>query len=322
MRTPAEREKYINWIVPIHLDPEDHTMDKKLVVNVAPTGAFIKRRQNPHQAYTPEELAREVIASYKEGASVWHIHIRDAEGVPENDPEVVLRALDLVLDECPDILLSHTSHVDSTKKGADMLKPLVVPLLDRGAKRGRKYIHSVVIAPYSGRGYEMEEPLLKDIVTYLEGNDIRPEFQIHNYACINHVREWLLKDGTLKGPCVMNLINGFHGFDYSGPTGLDPWGRIYFMSLINLLPQGSVIGATIGGHSWLPLITEAITLGVDCVRIGMEDTIWMYPHKDEKIKSCAEVIRKVTTITRELGREIATPEDTKLLFGLHTPGGR
>ncbi len=317
MVTEAERNKFINWIVPIHLDPQDHTMDKKLAITVAPTGAFIKRRQNPNQPFTPEELAREVIASYKLGATNWHVHVRDEDGVPHNEPEFVVRALDLVLDECPDILLSHSGHIDGAKRGAAMLRPLVDPLLEMGAKRGRRYIHSLVIAPYPRR-YEMEEPLLKDIVRYLEGNDIRPEFQIHNYACINHVQQWLLKDGTLKGPCVMNMIGGYHGSGYSGPTGLDPWARMYMISFLNLLPKGSVIGATIGGHCWLPLIIEAITLGVDIVRIGMEDTIWMYPHTDEKIKNCAEVIRKVTTITRELGREIATPEDTKRLFGLRS----
>ena len=88
------------------------------------------------------------------------------------------------------------------------------------------------------------------------------------------------------------------------------------MSLMSQLPKGSVIGATIGGHSWLPLIVEAITFGVDCVRIGMEDTIWMYPNKYAKIKNCAEVIKKVATITRDLDREIATPQETKQLFGL------
>ncbi len=64
-----------------------------------------------------------------------------------------------------------------------------------------------------------------------------------------------------------------------------------------------------GGRQWLPLTTEAILLGVDCVRIGMEDCIWMYPHKDVKIKSCAEVINKVANIARELGREIASPSE-------------
>ena len=52
----SRRERFLNWITPIHLDPEDHTMDKPLVINVAPTGAFIKRMQNPNQAYTGEEV--------------------------------------------------------------------------------------------------------------------------------------------------------------------------------------------------------------------------------------------------------------------------
>ena len=48
----------------------------------------------------------------------------------------------------------------------------------------------------------------------------------------------------------------------------------------------------------------------------MEDAIYMYPHTDEKIRNCTEVIKKVATLTRELGREIATPEDARNLFGL------
>src|ERR1035437_2170970 len=114
MDKQAERERFLNKRAPIDEDPADLTMDKKLIINVAPTGAFIKRQQNPRQPYSPREIADEVIAAYQEGASVWHVHIRDEEGVPDNDPETVLRALDMVLDECPDILLSHSSHVDDT----------------------------------------------------------------------------------------------------------------------------------------------------------------------------------------------------------------
>ena len=95
MVTQSQRDRFLNRIVPIDLDPEDHTMDKKLVINVAPTGAFIKRHQNPKQPYTAEEIAPEVESAYKEGASVWHVHIRDTDGVPNNDPETVIRALDM-----------------------------------------------------------------------------------------------------------------------------------------------------------------------------------------------------------------------------------
>lgn len=311
----SKRERHLQWITSIHLEPPDKTMDKKLVINVAPTGAFIKRVQNPNQAYTGEEIARHVIESYKAGASMWHIHIRDKEGAPTEDVKDVLNALDMVLDQCPDILLSHTSHANPEFKGAEMLKPLVEPLLEAGAKKGRKYIHTVVIAPYA-RGYAMDEALLRDIITYLQSRGVRPEFQIHHYDCIRHVQEWLLKDGLLQRPYVMNLISGYHGPDYSGPTGPEPWGRLYLMSMMNVLPGECVIGATIGGHSWLPMVVEGIMLGVDCVRIGMEDTVWMYPHRDEKIKNCADVIRKVGNIAKELGREIATPAEARKILGV------
>ncbi len=315
MAKDPEREHYLNLLTGIHEDPPDKTMDKKLVMNVAPTGVFIKRKQNPNQPYTAEEIAKNVIESYKLGAAVWHVHIRDKEGVRTNEIPEIVRALDLVLDECPDILLSHSSHVSKGLKGAEMLKPLVDPLLEAGAKKGRTYIHTVVVAPYP-RGYEMDEMSLKDIVLYLQSRGIRPEFQLHNYACIDHVNKWLLKDRTLRKPYIMNLITGYHGNDFSGPTGPGSWGKMYFESLMRNLPEGSVIGATVGGHSWLPMIVEAIMLGADCVRIGMEDTLWLYPHKEEKIKNCGEVIRKVGTIAKELGRDIATPVDARKLFGL------
>ncbi|MDP2644392.1 MAG: 3-keto-5-aminohexanoate cleavage protein, partial [Desulfobacterales bacterium] len=275
MVTKERREYFFKFTCPIDQDPIDPAMDKKLVINVAPTGAFIKRSQNPNQPYTPDELVRHVVSSYKEGASVWHVHIRDAEGVVDTDRKTILEALDRVLDECPGMLFSHSSHGGGAKTGADMGKFLVEPLLEAGQKRGRRYIHTMVIAPYQ-RGYQMNEQMLKDLVTYLQENGIQPEFQIHNYNSIRHVKDWLLRDGTLKGPCIMNLISGYHGFEFSGPTGTGSWDRIYLMSLMNLLPEGSVIGATIGGRGWLPLILEAITVGVDCIRIGMEDAIYMY----------------------------------------------
>ncbi len=315
MAVREDRNFFLNHRVPIDEDPEDLTMDKKLIINVAPTGAFIKRYQNPRQPYSPAEIAAEVIAAYQEGASVWHVHIRDEEGVPDNSPETVLRALDMVLEKCPDISFSHTSHVDNTRKGAAGLQPLVDPLIAAGKKRGCRYIHSVVIAPYP-RGYDMDEAILKDMITYLEQNDVAPEFQIHNYSCISHVRDWLLKDGTLKGTCIMNLVSGFHGNDFSGPTGPEPWGKLYLMSLLKVLPEGCVIGATVGGHSWLPMIVEAMMLGADCVRVGMEDSIWLYPHKSEKISSCAQVVRKIANIARELGREIATPAEARQIMGI------
>ena len=37
------------------------TMDKKLIINVAPTGSFMNRQQNPGQPYTMEENVKAAI---------------------------------------------------------------------------------------------------------------------------------------------------------------------------------------------------------------------------------------------------------------------
>ncbi len=58
-------------------------------------------------------------------------------------------------------------------------------------------------------------------------------------------------------------------------------------------------------------------MGVDCVRVGMEDHLWMYPHKDEKIKRSADETKKIATIARELGRDIATPNVARKILGIY-----
>ena len=57
-------------------------------------------------------------------------------------------------------------------------------------------------------------------------------------------------------------------------------------------------------------------LGFDMVRVGMEDTVYIYPHKEEKIQSSAQAVRKVVAIANELGREIATPDEARQIMGI------
>ncbi|MFC1815485.1 3-keto-5-aminohexanoate cleavage protein [Thermodesulfobacteriota bacterium] len=73
----------------------DLTFNKKLVVNVAPSGAFVHRKENPHQPYSPDEIAKAVIDSYKAVATMWHVHCRDEESYPSSDPDVVRRTINI-----------------------------------------------------------------------------------------------------------------------------------------------------------------------------------------------------------------------------------
>ncbi len=302
------------------LDQGSPVMDKKLVINVAPTGAFIKREQNPNQAYTPREVGKQVVESYKVGASVFHVHVRDEKGIIQltNIP-AIKEALDIVLDSCPDMIFSHSGHAASHQEAA-AARAVVGPLVEAGAKNGRRYCHSMVILPMSTSAQSVDEKGLQQTVQYLQDNNVVPEFQIDNFRSLHNVMRWVIDPGILKKPFVINLLSGIHGPTYAGPALPDPWGRIHLMTMLNgmkqMLPKECVFGATIGGHNWLPIVVEAILLGFDCVRIGMEDTLWLYPHKEDRIMSCAQVVSKVANIARELGRDIASPAEASKILGL------
>jgi 3-keto-5-aminohexanoate cleavage enzyme len=218
----------------------------------------------------------------------------------------------MIMEECPGIITSLNVLADTSKKGVDQIKPLAEPL----TKAGLKYIRTAVVPPCARKRGPMTKEMLQEIIAYLQDLGIRPEFQIHHYEAMMNVVNWLIKPGILKDPPIMNIIMGHHGWSFSAPTTPTHWGMTYFITMKNLLPEGSIIGTTAGGHNWLPITVVGIILGTDCVRVGMDDTLWMYPNTDEKITNCADVVKKVAAITRELGREIASPQEAMDILGL------
>jgi 3-keto-5-aminohexanoate cleavage enzyme len=76
-------------------------------------------------------------------------------------------------------------------------------------------------------------------------------------------------------------------------------------------------GVCAGGRNWLPFTVLAIMLGFDMVRVGMEDSVYMYPHKDQKIQTTAEAVKVVADIARAMGREIATPDEAREILGIN-----
>src|SRR4029077_15159705 len=114
-----------------------------------------------------------------------------------------------------------------------------------------------------------------------------------------------------------NIMMGFHGFCHGSPLGPDPWNYIYLMTMQQTLAPNAVKGVCAGGRNWLPFSTLAIMLGFDMVRVGMEDTVYLYPHREEKIQSSAQAVRKVVHVANELGREIATSAEARAIMGIN-----
>lgn len=70
----VDAEKVFSGILTgLHTEPQIKAMRKKLIINVAPTGSFTNREQNPRQPYTMAENVKAAIDAYKAGAAVWHL---------------------------------------------------------------------------------------------------------------------------------------------------------------------------------------------------------------------------------------------------------
>ncbi|MFQ6075385.1 MAG: 3-keto-5-aminohexanoate cleavage protein [Candidatus Bathyarchaeia archaeon] len=292
-------------------------MDKKLCIIVCPTGALIDRNQNPNQPYSPKEIAKETIESYNAGACMVHLHTRDENGIPLSSAELLKETLDLILDECPDILAQPSVHLGFIPEKGDYSYESVKPMVDTLRSWGSRYMQSTIFTPIS----YVQDNLISlatekntvETIRYLQGMGVKPEFMCHNWEAMVNIKEWLIKPGILEKPYFTSLGPGMHN---AADTYPDPWGHLYLIGMINMMPEDSVIGTSVGGHNWLPITVEAIMLGVDFVRVGMEDTMWLYPHKDEILKKNAEAVRKIATIAKELGRDIATPDEARNLLGI------
>ena len=83
--------------------------------------------------------------------------------------------------------------------------------------------------------------------------------------------------------------------------------------------EKSSLGLVAAERNWLPVTVLGIMLGINSVRIGMEEPVYMYPHKDELIKKNVDCVNKIKNIAHELGREIATPAEARKIMGIDPP---
>jgi 3-keto-5-aminohexanoate cleavage enzyme len=277
---------------------------QKLIILSAAPGAMIAKEQNPHLPISPEEIVKSHIGAYEAGASMVHIHVRDEKGLPTGNPELYKRVILEVKEKCPDIIIDCCFAFPFSEDSVDAR---LEPLCQMGLP-----IETAVISAgtfnITGRNiYINREDYLRSAVKYLQERGIKPEITLYNVKQIVDMKRWAVESGLVKRP-FLNLSLGLFG---------DPAQRDVLQTWLRYVPEECDWIAETAGRNWLPTTVEAI-LSSGHVRAGMEDGIYMYPHKDDLIKSSAEAVIKVRRIAEELGREIATPNEAREILSLGT----
>ena len=76
-----------------------------LIVNVALTGMVPSKEDNPGVPVTPDEIAEDAAVCAEAGATIVHLHARDAEGRPTYRAEVYAEIVAKVRERCPEVIV-------------------------------------------------------------------------------------------------------------------------------------------------------------------------------------------------------------------------
>lgn len=269
----------------------------KLIITVAVTGAWPTKKNNPNVPLTPIEIADSVYDCWKAGAAIAHLHMRDKDGKGTMDKSIFAETVKLIKDRC-DIVINLTTSgelgVTDEKRYAHLLelKPEMASF-DCGSMN---WMHTDVF---------LNSPkFLEKLATVMSENDIKPEIECFDVGMIYNAIHYI-KRGFIKKTPHFQICLGAPGGAMATVENL-----IY---LKNLLPGNATWSAFGTGSQHLPILYTTLALGGH-IRVGMEDNV--YYHKGVLAESNVQFVERAVRLGKEFGREIATPDDARILLDL------
>lgn len=268
---------------------------EKLIITAAICGAEVTKEQNPAVPYTVEEIAREAYLAYKAGASIIHLHVREDDGTPTQDKKRFKACIDAIKEKCPDVIIQPSTGGAVGMTDLERLQPTELSpemaTLDCGT------------CNFGGdEVFINTENTIKNFGKILIERGVKPEIEVFDKGMIDLAIRYE-KQGFIKKPMHFDFVLGVQ----MSASARD----LSFM--VDSIPAGSTwTVAGIGRHQF-PMAALAIVMGGN-VRVGFEDNV--YIEKGVLAKSNGELVEKVVRLAKELGREIATPDEARKILGL------
>ncbi|SDF14358.1 3-keto-5-aminohexanoate cleavage protein [Sporolituus thermophilus] len=272
---------------------------EKVIITVAPTGAWPTKEHNPNIPLTPQEIADDVYECWKAGAAIAHLHMRDDQGKGTMDKEKFKETVRLIRSKC-DIVLNLTTSGDLNATDEDRMAHLIElkPEMASYDAGSMNWMHTSVFLNTP----QFLEKLGK---TMLE-NGIKPEIEIFDAGMIYNSL-YYVKKGVLASPLHYQFVLGAAGGVAATVENL-----VY---LKNLIPRDATWSAFGIGAGHIPILYATIALGGH-VRVGMEDNV--YYAKNRLATSNSEFVARAVRLIREANKEVASPDEARQILGLKT----
>jgi 3-keto-5-aminohexanoate cleavage enzyme len=280
----------------------------KIIIQPAITGAFFTRNANPNQPITPEEIYQSARECVLEGASAVHIHVRDDRGYNTLSQDRFEQVIHPLREEFPDLSVDGCLVTALRGEWDEMKRCLNTHVLDA--------VPINTTAVYNGDAlFAKPVPLMLDKTRLIIEAGSKPIIATYTDADVNNAERYLFRSGLLGPGQVWCVLPGLPGCSPMGNPRQMIDGLLRFTTLIREVDPDARILVCAAGRASIYLATAAATLGLH-IRVGMEDTVWKWPHRQEKLTSNVEAFRMAKQMAEVLGREVATPAEYRQIMGL------
>ncbi len=264
-----------------------------LVITVAPCGAEVSRADNPAVPYMPAEIARETTGAVAAGAAVVHLHVREDDGAPTHRGEVFRDAIERIRAET-DVICNVSTGGAIGMTMDERLECLTAAPDVAGVEAGS--------VNFDGDPFVTSRDDARRVIAAAEDRGIALEAECFD---LGHVAEVARLETDRASPIgLYNLVLGV-------PGGAPPTAAA-LQALAGGVPSGVRWTVTAIGRHQLRLLSLAMLLGADGIRVGFEDGV--YVERGRLAASNAELVERIVTVARTLGRRVATVAEARRML--------
>lgn len=286
----------------------------KVMIQVCLCGAGTKKSQAPTVPYTADELAEQIVACAKAGASIAHIHVREDKlvngvmeiGYKSMSLEKFTEAVEKTRAACKeagvDIIINLTTsggeYEDHKRlQHLSALEPEMCSFDPNTLNWANSYI------------FENSPRMLNKLSQEVIKCDIKPEFEVFDTGHIDSVKYYVNKWNIPGNPHVQFVM---------GVGGSMPGTAENLAWLVGKLPENYTWSVTGIGRAHVPMMLAGLALGCDGLRVGLEDNV-MYgktPDGQKIIATNEMLVKRCAELVKLSGREIATAQEAREILGI------
>lgn len=283
----------------------------KTILTCAVTGSGTTFKQTPNLPVTPEHIASSALEAADAGAAVVHLHVRDpVTGAPSMQLELYQEVVDRIRNKNTDVLINLTCGPGATGSSTVVFGEPTAGF----ATAQERTRHVVKLQPdicsldfnTMNRGPQNitvnSVPMIREMARIIRDAGVKPELEIFDSGDLLIARD-LINEGLITGTPLVQIATGIKWGWASSPATLQ-----YAQTMI---PPNAVWYA-FGIGSWQMPFVALSTISGGHARVGLEDNVYL--EKRVLAKTNAELVTKAVRIIRDLGNDIATPQEARELL--------